>query len=573
MDTTSAGPSAPAETAPGDDTEVELKLTADEPALKSIMAAAAITARAVGKPRTRQLESVYYDTPDLRLKRRRIALRVRRSGRSWIQTLKTDGDGVTRDEWEAPVAGAQPDLGAIAAPEARARLGLILPEELTAVFATRVTRRTRVIEIGGESADRPRTVNGTGTADASMAGGGMADGVAANGGAAEAASAAVPAARIEVAFDVGRVVAGEKEAPVAEIELELIHGPSSALWRLARELHDIAPLHVERSSKAARGYRLAGDAGPDWHKAGKLALDPGASVDDALTAILKHCFGHWMANEEAARDGSHPEGVHQMRVALRRLRSALTLYEPVLPAGRLAHLKAELKWVAGGLGPARDWDVFLDELVGPLDEPLPDEAPALAAVRDAAAGARAAGYERARAVIAEPRYTALVLELGEWIEGRGWRDDLARAADAESLAALATPMTELADRLLAKRHKKVLKLGRHFERLSPEARHRLRIACKKLRYAAEFWRSLYKRKKAQAFVGALAGLQDDLGHLNDVATARSLLAGLGEARPDDAMLARGAGLVVAWHARGAAEAEPRLARDWRDFAESKPFWH
>jgi CHAD domain-containing protein len=135
----------------------------------------------------------------------------------------------------------------------------------------------------------------------------------------------------------------------------------------------------------------------------------------------------------------------------------------------------------------------------------------------------------------------------------------------------------MADHLLAKRHKATLKKGRHFARLSPAARHEVRIACKKLRYAADFFRSLYKQKKASAYIRSLAALQDDLGHLNDVATAESLLARLRDNTPATGKravaVAHGAGLVLGWHARAAIDAEPRMVDDWRAFAAEKPFWH
>jgi CHAD domain-containing protein len=268
-----------------------------------------------------------------------------------------------------------------------------------------------------------------------------------------------------------------------------------------------------------------------------------------------------------------------LRVALRRLRSALTLFGKVLPPETLAWLKAETKWAADGLGPARDWDVFCTEMLPPVAAALPD-AEDLGVLAAAAEAERAAGADRVRATLADPRYATLVLALGRWIEERGWRGP-DPGEDAAALAArldvLDAPVVATADRLLAKRHKAMLKKGRHFARLSPAARHEVRIAAKKLRYAAEFFRSLYKPKKASAHIRSLAALQDDLGHLNDVATAGDLLARLRANAPTSGKRARavahGAGIVLGWYARAADAAEPDMIADWQAYADARPFWH
>ncbi|NNG05200.1 MAG: CYTH and CHAD domain-containing protein [Inquilinus sp.] len=511
--------------------EVELKLTGDPAALKALREAGALTGTS-GRLVTHRLESVYYDTPDHRLHRRKLAFRVRRKGRRFIQTLKDEGDGMLRrGEWEAPVASLDPDLDALPAPEPRHRVGLMFPGELNPVFASRIRRSSRVL----------KRSDGNGHED-----------------------------EIEIAFDDGIVVADDRSEPVAELELELLHGSPKALYDLALELTDLVPLKFETRSKSARGYALAG-AAPEWRKAVPLVLDRAATGADVLEAIVRNCMSHWLANEAAALDGSEPEGVHQMRVGLRRLRSALSLLAKAIPAEQLSWLQGETRWIAGSLGPARDWDVFLASLLPPVAAARPDDS-SLPALRSAAEAMRASAYDHVNAAIATPRYTRFVLSLGAWLEGEGWRD----GATGKAAKWQAKSVVELADHVLGRQHRKVLKLGDDFARLPTEQRHRVRIALKKLRYAAEFFRGLYPKRRALRYGTALAGLQDSIGHLNDVAVAARLMDELNAELPagaDPALLARGAGTVIGWHEHGVTTLEPRLVADWDAFAATRPFWH
>ena len=165
-----------------------------------------------------------------------------------------------------------------------------------------------------------------------------------------------------------------------------------------------------------------------------------------------------------------------------------------------------------------------------------------------------------RAAIADPSYTRFLLQLGRWIEAGGWRED----ATPKGAPWLDRPIVAFADRLLARRHRKALKLGRRFEDLTPPERHRLRIALKKLRYATEFFDSLHAGKRARPYLAALKELQDALGHLNDVAVAERLLRGLSEpAGEQRAAIGRASGLVLGLarprRRRGRAGGPGRLA--------------
>jgi CHAD domain-containing protein len=293
-------------------------------------------------------------------------------------------------------------------------------------------------------------------------------------------------------------------------------------------------------------------------------------VDQAIQAILRKCLQHWCANEAAALDGSDPEGVHQMRVAIRRLRSAFSVFGRLIDPAQRARLSDQAKAIVTGLGPARDWDVFLAELLAPVQAARQDDA-GLSRLAAAAVAARAHGYAQARAAIETRAYTRFVLQLGRWIEASGWRDQPTERGGTW----LDRPIDEFASHLLGRRLRKALKRGQDFAQLSAEERHRLRIALKKLRYATEFFEALYPEKQTRPYLAALKDLQDGLGHLNDVAVAQRLIGSLldGAGRNGDrAGLEGAAGLVVGWHARGVADLEPEIVRAWQEFADRPAFW-
>jgi triphosphatase len=161
-----------------------------------------------------------------------------------------------------------------------------------------------------------------------------------------------------------------------------------------------------------------------------------------------------------------------------------------------------------------------------------------------------------------------MLRLRRWIEAQGWRE----AAPGRAAAWLDRPLLAFAAHVLGKRHRRALKRGKDFEELSPEGRHRVRIALKKLRYATEFFQALYPKKRTRPYLASLKELQDDLGHLNDVAVAEQLIGSAAGASADAADLRAGGGLVLGWHARGIADLEPAAVRDWKAFARKEAFW-
>jgi triphosphatase len=528
--TTATGP------APLDlETEFELKLSGQPEALETIFASPAISGKATGRGVTRRLENVYYDTRDQRLRARGLAFRVRRHGRRYVQTLKSkDTEGLVsyRGEWETPLASSEPDLAVLPVGALEVLQGLVTPEELETQFTTRVRRRVRRIRVidqkGRESL-------------------------------------------IEAALDSGTIETRGDRLPIAEIELELLEGSPDALYSLALELDKLAPLRIETRSKSALGYALASGQAPAWYKAGALDLDPGATVEEAFRQILRGCVQHWCANEAAALDGRDPEGVHQLRVAIRRLRSAFSLFGHLLAREERRRLSGEAERILNSFGPARDWDVFSTELLAPVGAARPND-PHLARLLAAAEVERQRGYEAVRAEIGSHAYTRYLLELRLWIEAAGWRD----RATEQGAHWFDRPIVAFADQVLAKRHRKARKLGRGFARLSAAERHRVRIALKKLRYACEFFEGLYRKKGARPYLTSLKQMQDGLGHLNDVAVADKLtlrLVDQAATQTERESLHMAAGLVLGWYARGVAGAEQELMEGWHKFSHGAPFWH
>jgi triphosphatase len=148
-----------------------------------------------------------------------------------------------------------------------------------------------------------------------------------------------------------------------------------------------------------------------------------------------------------------------------------------------------------------------------------DDEDRLTALRHHIERQRDEAYARARAAVGSQRYLGLVLLLNSWAEGRGWRD----SRNGEHSAELQTKVRDMARELLRQIHEQLLATGADFEHLDPEQRHKVRIELKKLRYATEFFSSLYPKPKVTPYLAAMKTLQDDLGTSNDIDVARKLL--------------------------------------------------
>lgn len=245
-------------------------------------------------------------------------------------------------------------------------------------------------------------------------------------------------------------------------------------------------------------------------KAEPVRLRGRMTLEDAFQSIGLNCVRQIEANVPGVLR-QHVESLHQMRVGLRRLRALLAMFEDLAPPPVALH--ASIEWLSGELGPARDWDVLADST---LDRVQGFDSAAL----------RQAAHERANGhhahilnVLREPRYAELMVQLNDWLGERRWRPDGALAKDsplAERAARAALPLLRKAEKRLARRIDGL-------EDGDAPGRHRVRIAAKKARYAAEFFRDLLPTRRVKRYVGHLEKLQDRLGLLNDLAVADHLL--------------------------------------------------
>jgi inorganic triphosphatase YgiF len=502
--------------------EIELKLT-----LPPQQAAAFLKrmARRRSEALEQELVTRYFDTPDFALSAQGVALRVRRVGRRWLQTLKTEGEragGLSRRvEFEMPVSRGSPDWSRFP-PEALAYVPEVLREQVVPVFETRFHRILWLL--GGRRG-----------------------------------------AQIEVALDVGEVVAGERRQPICEVELELKAGQPDALFGLALEwagAFDCLPFDI---SKAERGVRLAHGVEAVPVKSVPLALDDGMSVEEGFAAIVQACLAQFQANLPGGLASGDIEYVHQARVALRRLRAALRLF------GKTCALPPELldslRTLAAALGPARDWDVLCCETL-PAIAPHYPEAAVWQRGMQALESHRTGVREAMRDALTQARPGAWLLAMQRWLLQHGWRADPAGGTlpEAQRFAQLA-PLDAWVRRALQKGHRPIVRGARDFATLSPARCHALRIAIKRQRYAAEFFQTLFKGERQARYLAVLRDAQDSLGRANDAHIASGLLmeapAGAGPMRD----------FALGWLAAAqAAGANGESAGRMRAFLALKPYW-
>ena len=307
---------------------------------------------------------------------------------------------------------------------------------------------------------------------------------------------------------------------------------------------------------------------PTFVKAAPLELPEPCTGEDALIATASNCLAQLSANEDCALAGIDPEGVHQMRVALRRLDASLALYAPLIPRGQLEKLQRLIKSVAQTLGPARDWDVFIGDMLDPVASNMPND-PDLKLLRTIALRQRMAAYRALRRTVRSQAYGEMWQDVVAWLTEREWRQQPV----SEKSVQLMTDVRSFSGAVLDKAHRKLLKRGKGFAVLDTRERHKLRIRIKKVRYAAEFFRPLYREERSETYLRALRAMQEDLGRLNDVESARGLIDGLETGDAEQGRhIARAGGLVVGWHRHAAALREEQLVRHWRQLKQAEPFW-
>ncbi len=505
--------------------EIELKLAVAPERAADVRRHELIRRLAERRPTTRQLSTIYFDTSDLALLKRGIALRIRSFGRRKVQTVKLPAEGpdglqILR-ELEAPVAADRPEIDKVSDPRLRRLLAESGADGLGPVFVTEFRRTTWPLRFEGSA--------------------------------------------IELALDQGEIRAGPAREPLSELELELKEGRPEHVFELALALHEAFPVTLGLETKAARGYALFGGTAPAPVKAAPVGLRPTMSARHAFGLAARSCLAQMRANEASARLGRDPEGIHQLRVGLRRLRALVAAYRDMLAPEAHALLSRELRWLQQELNPVRDWDVFIS---GTL-EPLTSRLPALRQSVEAAQDLREVAQQRARTALTAPRYTAFLLRCYLWLMTGAWASG--------DCVLLDRPVGELAAAILQRRHRRLAKFGGKRARLPESDLHRLRLLAKKQRYVSDFFRELYPRKATGRYIAALAAIQDVLGSLNDALVSRHLveelerfLAKMPSVGP--AAAARGAGVVLGWQTARIAEDVARVPAAWKEFRDRKIFW-
>jgi len=514
------GSAARPETAPADAREIELKFTLGEAAFAAALDSPQLR-RDGERGAAKKLVSVYYDTPDWDLLRQKTALRVRRSGRNPpVMTLKWRPEAESlfaRGEIEHRVKTIEPDISLFTGEPGEALRALVGDKPLVAKYETRITRTTRLLSAG--------------------------------------------AATIEAAFDEGEIVAGEKSLKLRELELELTGGPEADFYAFAAGLAEALPLRLDAVSKAERASHLALGSAPTPIKAKIAALPGDLNLDAAIAQVILATRDHFLANWASLRESDDPESIHQMRVALRRLRAALAMFKRAIPCAEFETFRARAKALADAVAPARDCDVLRDLVESGPKPHFPENA--FQPLLDVLERRRHEAYVRARRLLETAEPTMFALDLGGFVARRGWRN----ALSADNLTALTGPVDAFAVQALDRLHKRALKRGRKLTSLPDEQRHDCRISLKNLRYAAEFFAGAFDGDAASDFVRATAHAQNLLGAHNDAATAEHFLS-----EPHDEKATRAAGVVLGWHAREALAADERLAKAWKGFRRAKPFW-
>ena len=504
--------------------EVELKFLVDEAGFKQALLEPALGAVAKKAP-FRRLRSVYFDTEAGDLRRNLVVLRLRARRGGHVMTLKwsesTTIGPFERGEIEVFCRGETPDLSLLGEEIAAELHRLTEGRPLHAAYSTEIRRATHLVAVGDS--------------------------------------------QIEVAFDVGKVVAGDRSAPLREIEMELKSGEPADLHRLGLVLLGLVPVRLGVQTKSERGVLLASGAAPQAVRA-RSTLRAGMPLDAAIAAVLGGCLQQFIANWPAFYAASGVEAVHQMRVSMRRLRAALALFQRAFPTPEFTAFRAEAKRIASAMGDARNWDVFTQMV---HDGPLPSwpAEPGFQTMLLEASKMRDDGYSAVNAILADPVTTRFVLALQAFIAHAGWRN----AVGAAELAQLTEPATGFAAHALDRLHRRVRKRGRKLLELEPIQRHDVRIALKNLRYAADFFGDLFDRPAViKRYARAAADLQEALGGYNDVVMVGTLVTELDGGH--DPALSRAAGIMIGWHGRGALDEEATLGKVWRDFREARPFW-
>lgn len=503
--------------------EFELKLALSQDSFDHLTANPALAGHECERSQ-KILNSVYYDTPDLALHDLGVSLRVRRDGDRFVQTVKAETElenGLSNPvQVETPIDGPEPDIERISDSSLRRRLSkAVSGSVLTDAFKTDVMRTSYKLERG--------------------------------------------ASLVELALDRGEALAKGRKAEIREAELELINGDPKDLLAIAQDLFSGEALHLSQLSKAERGYRLLlemPEVRPEIApvKARQANVEEGQTCGAAFAEIVRSASRQIIDNRTVVLETDAPEGAHQLRVGLTRLRAAHRALRRLVDSPAFHQLEDDARAIAHTAGELRDADVLIEDIYAPVAGSVPVEK-GFDKFLQALQAHRAAKLELARRCLRGGHWSRLLLTLALW------------PAMLETDAALQQPIEDYAKKALKKRWKKVAKCGRAIDHLEPAQKHKMRRSLKKLRYMTEFFAPLFPSKEVKPFVKQLKTLQDVFGYVNDVRMAEQLraIATEGCDWPDCAIAA---GVVLGQHEEKAAGTWTHAQGEWRRLKSSDRFW-
>lgn len=467
-------------------TEIELKLAVPSPdptQLARRLAKAPLLARR--KRTVTRLYNVYFDTPDQQLNRARVALRLRRVGSAahpqWLQTLKMGGSSDSalsqRGEWESTVPGGALDWQTLSTtPWTQLDPHGTLFPALAPCFVTDFERtRWEVRHTDGSA--------------------------------------------VEIALDIGQIIAGQHRSPLCELEFELLSGTPQALFEVAQQIARTVAVLPATLSKAQRGYALARHAIHAPVHARPPLLPGTVSVPDAAGYVLRESFSQFTANLNALHSSNDPEVVHQARIGWRRFKSALRIFKPVYASQALPPRTA-LRPLLDSLGAQRDLDVALHDTLPPLAPAYVQADPTKEALWHAMVQtltqAAAHHHQALRALLQDPALGTSLLHITQWLETFP-----TQLPPAEASAWEHTPLPAWARRRIRGLRDQLKKATRHHTRT--EEQHRIRIQAKRLRYGIEALQNVLPPKGARRWLQRATTLQTGLGATRDIDQASRLL--------------------------------------------------
>ncbi len=511
--------------AAGRDQEIEIKFRTDAAGLARLLDAPLF--KTANDLQTETLKATYFDTPANALRKKGIILRIRKSGDA-VPVLGMKAPGAASDgpfhrrEVEVNSPSVKPNLALFGKTTEKFLTRIMGDQPLAAKFKMEFKRQSGLVTSGSSV--------------------------------------------IEIAVDQGHISCGKLRVRLAEVELELVSGNKADLFDLAMTLAKDFSLRLDFVSKAEKGFRALLQEKPAPFKAEPIKSKSMATLDDAVTAIISNTLAHFVANWACLRETDDPESIHQMRIALRRMRCGLSIFQRALPDAAFAALREDAARLASAFGPVRNADAFRTSMLqGPLaSSDCPENRDAFRTIMEKR---RAAAYTLARSEIDSLDATMFVLKAQSFLARR----DLSKArADTEPEKSQAH-MRKFSKAVLDGLRARVIKRGK-VAADSDEARHKLRIALKNLRYGMVFFADLRgSRKRRQSYKKKMSALQDLLGVRNDIVGARTYLEELREeVGPEAEKIVE---FILGWQAREAAAADKAISKSWKKFMRAEIFWN